>query len=120
MTFYIKQIKKLSKELYPKKDVNQRIVLAKKYIDKRYMDSIDLDWVCRKAAFSKYHFIRLFRKLYGITPHQYLREVRVARAKELIESGMTVRGACFSVGFDSPNSFSSLFKKITGKPPSTF
>jgi AraC-like DNA-binding protein len=40
---------------------------------------------------SKYHFIRLFKRYYGCTPHQYLKEVRVRKAKKLIQNGMTVR-----------------------------
>lgn len=118
MNFYSDQVIKLTNELYPRADLNQRIIGAKKFIDLHYADHIDLDLISREAALSKYHFIRQFKKMYGCTPYKYLTEVRVAKAKELIRGGMTVRGACFSVGFDSVNSFSSLFKKITGKPPS--
>lgn len=118
MNFYNAEIIKLTNEFYPRADLNKRIIGAKKFIDLHYADCIDLDLICLEAALSKYHFIRQFKKMYGCTPYKYLTEIRVAKAKELIRNGMTVRGACFSVGFDSINSFSSLFKKITGKPPS--
>lgn len=87
-------------------------------MDRHYAEAMDLQTVCGQACLSKYHFIRLFKKLYGRTSHQYLSEIRIAKAKELIQGGMTVRGACFAVGYDSVTSFSSLFKKIAGSPPS--
>lgn len=118
MTFYSQQIEKLKKALYPREDLTERIIAAKQFIDRHYADNIVLDDICKEACVSKYHFIRLFKKLYGRTPHQYLIRVRIARAKELIQGGMTVSEACFAVGFDSITSFSKLFKKITGSPPS--
>lgn len=118
MTWYSKQIRELNEELYPREDLTERIIRAKKFIDRHYAKKIDLDEICKKAYVSKYHFIRLFKRYYGRTPIQYLQEVRVEKAKELIRGGMTVRGACLSVGYDSMTSFSSLFKKMTGSAPS--
>lgn len=118
MSFYNRQIKKLTKRLYPREDLTERIVGAKQLIDRHHAKNIDLNTISREAFISNYHFIRLFKTYYGCTPHQYLMEVRVAKAKELIRNGMTVRGACFAVGYDSVTSFSSLFKKMTGSPPS--
>lgn len=118
MTFYNRQIQKLNDKLYSREDLTKRIIEAKQFIDCRYAENIDLDTICREACISKYHFIRLFKKYYGRTPHQYLAEVRVAKAKELIRDGMTVRGTCFAVGYQSVTSFSSLFKKMTGLAPS--
>lgn len=117
MTFYREQVKKLTNELYPREDLTERIIGAKQFIEKNYAE-IDLDDICKEACISKYHFIRLFKNMYGCTPHQYLIEVRIEKAKELIRGGMTVRGACFSVGYDSVTSFSALFKKMTGSAPS--
>ncbi|MGY5851378.1 helix-turn-helix transcriptional regulator [Salegentibacter sp. F14] len=118
MNFYKNQVLKLTNEIYPRTELNQRIIRAKKFIDLHHSDYIDLEMVCREAALSKYYFIRQFKKMYGCTPYQYLTEVRIAKAKELIRGGMNVRGACFTIGFNSVTSFSSLFKKKTGIPPS--
>jgi AraC-like DNA-binding protein len=117
-TYYRQQIEKLTNELYPREDLVERIIGAKQFIDRHYTDNLDLDVICKKACVSKYHFIRLFKNIYGCTPHQYLIEVRIKKAKELIRSGMTVRGACFAVGYDSVTSFSTLFKRMTGSAPS--
>lgn len=117
MTYYSRKIQALGKTLYRRKSIIERIIGAKRFIDRHYGDSINLDSVCNEAHVSKYHFIRLFKTYYGRTPHQYLMEVRIAKAKELISHGMTVRGACFAVGYDSMTSFSALFKKVTGQAP---
>lgn len=120
MTFYNQQIEELTDVLYPREDLTERIISARQFIERYYAKNIDLDTICREACISKYHFIRLFKKYYGQTPHQYLAEVRVKKAKKLIRGGMTVRGACFAVGYESVTSFSSLFKKMTGSAPSRF
>lgn len=118
MTYYSHQIHTMSEELYPRNDLRKRIINAKQFMDRHYMEDMDLRAVCEKACLSKYHFIRIFKMLYGRTPHRYLTEVRVAKARGLIRAGNTVRGACFAVGYDSVTSFSLLFKKIVGLAPS--
>lgn len=118
MTFYNRQIQMLNNRLYSREDLTERIIGAKQFIDRHYAKDIDLNTISRKACLSKYYFIRLFKKFYGQTPHQYLAEVRISKAKKLIQKGMSVRSACFEVGYNSVTSFSSLFKKITGSPPS--
>jgi AraC-like DNA-binding protein len=65
--------------------------------------------------------LRLFRRAFKKTPHQYLTQRRIEKAKELLSSsGLTVTDVCFEVGFESLGSFSSLFHKHVGHPPITF
>lgn len=110
----------MSKELYPRLYRYRRIVQAKLFIDKHYAEKIDLDNIADEACFSKFHFIRLFRKAFDKTPHQYLSQVRIDKAKELIRSGSPVIDACYRVGFESVTSFTGLFKKMTGRAPALF
>ena len=117
-SYYARELQRLRASLYGSEDLTARIVRAKRYIDRHYAEGIDLDAICAQACFSKYHFIRQFRRYYGRTPKQYLAEVRVARAKELIRGGMTVRGACFAVCYESMTSFATLFRRMTGAAPS--
>ncbi len=105
---------------YPKVYLYRRIVHAKLFIDCNYADKIDLDNISDEAYFSKFHFIRLFKTIYGKTPHQYLTSVRINKAQHLLRVGATVSEACFLVGFDSLTSFSGLFKRSTGVSPSTY
>lgn len=118
MLFYNQEIARLRQTLYPRPSLTKRIVAAKRLIDNRYAEQLDLEMLCRIACVSRYHFIRLFRKYYGCTPHQYVQDVRVARAKRLLREGWSVQAVCHAVGYESPTSFSSLFRRATGVPPS--
>ena len=107
-------------EHYPKVYLYKRIVQAKLFIDANYADKIDLENIADEAFFSKFHFMRLFRAIYGKTPHQYLISVRIEKAKQLFEANKTVSEVCYAVGFDSASTFSGLFKRLTGFTPSSY
>ena len=107
-------------EDYPGHYLYKRIVQAKLFIDGNYHKNIDLDVISDESNFSKFHFIRLFKELYGKTPHQYLISVRIKRAKDLLLNDLSVTATCFAVGFDSPSSFTALFKRTVGLTPSDF
>ena len=105
---------------YPKQYLYRQIVRAKLYIDENFASTIELDNIADEACFSKFHFCRLFRKIYGKTPHQYLTAVRIEAALRLLENGSSVKAACFAVGFDSISSFTGLFKRRVGMTPAEF
>lgn len=108
------------KDLYPKVYLYKRIVYAKLFIDNYYAENIDLDNIADEASFSKFHFIRLFSSIYKRTPHQYLSFTRIEKAKELLQSDMTVSQICYAVGFGSVSSFSGLFKRRVGQTPALY
>ena len=117
MTFYRDEIARLNKALYPHDDLTKQIMGAKLYIDKHFSEEINLDKIANKALVSKFHFIRLFKKYYGRTPNQYLQEVRIEKAKKLLQKGNSMDEVCNAIGFASKTSFIALFKKKTGKTP---
>ena len=105
---------------YPKVYLYRRVVQAKLYMDSHYHEAIDLHAISDQAYFSRYHFIRLFSKIYGKTPHQYLTGVRIDQAKLLLQTDLPVQQVCFAVGFDSVGSFTSLFKRQVGANPAQY
>jgi len=107
-------------EQYEKIYLYQRIVRAKLFIDNYYTDKIDLNNISNQAYFSKFHFIRLFKSIYGKTPNHYLIKIRMDNAKILLAKGYSVLETSIMVGFDSPTSFAAMFKKIAGQTPSAF
>ena len=117
MTFYRDEVARLDKTLYPHDDLTKQIKAAKLYIDTHFSDEINLDKIAGKALVSKFHFIRVFKKYYGRTPHQYLQEVRREMAKKILLKGKSIDEVCNAIGFKSKTSFISLFRKMTGVTP---
>ncbi len=107
-------------EQYEKMYLYKRIVQAKLFIDSHFSENIDVSNIADEACFSKYHFIRLFKSIYGKTPHHYLTQVRIDKARLLLAEGNSIMDVCASIGFDSPTSFTATFKKVVGKTPSVF
>jgi AraC-like DNA-binding protein len=102
-------------------DVYARLCRARDFIDLCYDLPLNLEQISSQACFSRYHFLRLFRQAFDKTPHQYLIERRIEKAKELLSlRDSRVTDVCFEVGFQSLGSFSSLFHKSVGHPPITY
>ena len=99
----------------------ERLGRAREFIDHCYDHPLSLDQISAKACFSRYHFLRLFRQAFNKTPHQYLIERRIEKAKQLlVADDLRVTDVCFEVGFQSLGSFSSLFRKCVGHAPITY
>ena len=102
-------------------EVFERLNRAKQFIDQSYDLPLDLQQISSHACFSRYHFLRLFRQAFNKTPHQYVVERRIEKAKELLSSDeLRVTDVCFEVGFQSLGSFSTLFHKSVGHAPITY
>ena len=118
MNFYHQQVLAIRKAVYPHGDLGERVIRAKVYIDQHYGSAIDIARMAREACMSKFHFIRLFRRYYGRTPHIYLREVRLMHARRLLCAGVPIKNVCYAVGFESVPSFTRLYKSVAGVSPS--
>lgn len=94
---------------------------SRDHIDRHFADELDLDVLAALAGLSKFHFIRSFASVYGVTPIAYVGERRVERAQDLLRTtNLTVTETCHAVGYSSLGSFSSRFREIVGESPSAF
>ncbi|MEM6721871.1 MAG: AraC family transcriptional regulator [Bacteroidota bacterium] len=120
MTFYQRKIKEIAENWYPNERQLETVIATKNFIDNHFEKELNLDFLAHIRFTSKYHLLRLFKKYYGMTPRQYLIDIRIAKSKEQLKNGTSVTETCFAVGFESLGSFSSLFKSKTGKSPSAY
>ena len=94
---------------------------ARDHADRHYAEPLDLERLAAEARLSKYHFLRLFRATYGVTPADYVSRRRIERAQDLLRAtNLTVTEVCHAVGFSSLGSFSSRFRSVVGESPSDF
>ena len=84
-------------------------------------EPLSVNEVARESGLSRFHFIRLFRAVFGETPHQYRSRAQIEKAKHLlILTDLSITDVCMSVGFSSVGSFCTLFLRRVGMSPSEF
>lgn len=113
------QINRLtSAKLSTKKELYRRLSMARSYIHNHLNAPLDLDTLSQVACLSKYHFIRLFKEVYGQTPRQYLIKKRLEQASNLLlNSSKSFHEICLEVGLKDSSSFGRLFKRSYGATP---
>ena len=80
-------------------------------------ENISLDTLANNCNLSKYHFLRVFKKELGLTPHSFIINERLNRANNLIQKGLTISEASIQVGFNDQSHFTRNFKKYFGYTP---
>ena len=104
-----------------REELYKRIQLGHEFISAYFNQSIILADVARVACLSPNHFLRSYKQLFGMSPHQYLTERRLQEAKRLLlQTEKSITEICLEVGFQSPSSFSGLFSKRFSTPPAQF
>jgi AraC-like DNA-binding protein len=99
----------------------RRLCRARDLLAAEYQSQVLLDTAAREACLSPFHFHRLFRATFGETPHDFLTQRRMERARHLVASGeMTVTEVCFEVGYSSLGSFSTKFQSLVGVAPTQY
>ena len=94
---------------------------AKAYIRDNYKKDISLDEVSREVDISPYYFSKLFKQETGGNFIEYLTEIRLKNARELLkDSRLSIKEICVESGYSDPNYFSRIFKKYEGVTPSEF
>ncbi|AZO78459.1 MULTISPECIES: AraC family transcriptional regulator [unclassified Bosea (in: a-proteobacteria)] len=99
----------------------RRITRVLRHIEERCEEALSIDALARQAAMSPYHFLRTFRALIGMTPHQYVLRTRLHRATLLLRrTELPVAGIAFDCGFGDLSTFNRRFKRVMGANPSDY
>lgn len=88
------------------------------HMEQNYMKKISVEELATISGYSASHFTRLFTKVYGISPIQYLNLIRIIHAKNLLRTDQyTTSQIAQKCGFSNVYYFSRCFKQITGTTP---
>jgi AraC-like DNA-binding protein len=99
----------------------RRAVEAALWIDANAEREIELEGAARQAGVSPFHFLRLFRCVLGVTPHQYLVRSRLRRAARLLaDDEKPVTDIAYDVGFGDLSNFVRTFHRAAGVSPGKF
>jgi AraC family transcriptional regulator len=98
-----------------------RAVAAAQIVGARADGELPLAELAREVGLSAYHFLRVFRRVFGVTPHQYLVQTRVERAAaRLLSSDVPVTALAFEVGFGDLSNFVNTFRRLVGTSPGEY
>jgi AraC family transcriptional regulator len=99
----------------------RRAVEAAMWLDANSRDPIDLDSTAREVGLSPFHFLRLFARVLGVTPHQYLVRSRLRHAARLLAGDdRSITEVAFEVGFGDLSNFVRTFHRAAGVSPRSF
>lgn len=122
-TWFVEKMVQASDNIANKKKEygNDAVYRAKEYIDLYYKKDLSLEHISKEMDMSPYYFSKLFKEVIGEGFIEYLTEVRIKKAKELLLEGQaTMKEICVAIGYSDPNYFSRIFKKCVGKTPTEF
>jgi AraC family transcriptional regulator len=99
----------------------RRITAALRQIEALAHEPLSLADLSRAAAMSPYHFLRTFRAVVGMTPHQFILRTRLHRAAvQLRRSNEDISAIALDNGFNDLSTFNRRFRQLTGKTPTAY
>jgi AraC family transcriptional regulator len=102
-----------------KKDLLRKLYKGKVMMDERFLNNIILQNISKESGISEYYFFRLFKNVFGVSPHQYIIEKRLQHAKHILKKDtVTISELAYQCGYTDVFSFSKAFKKQFGFAPS--
>ena len=108
-------------EANPNKRYSDKISFVIQMINRDYSSNLTLEDYARISQMSKFHFLRVFKEIVGISPIEYKNNIRIEHAKELLEDiSLPVGEVGSMVGYSSPSYFCDTFRKKVGISPKQY
>ena len=101
-------------------ECREEIEKACYFMEQHFADRIYLDQICRYAGLSKSTLLRAFTKSKGVTPYSYLENIRIGKAKKLLEQGVPPIEAAMQTGFSDQSHFTNYFNRFIGLAPGLY
>lgn len=96
------------------------VARAREFMEAHFAEDISLDRLSAVANLSPFHFIRVFARETGLSPHRFLSQLRVRRARKMIEQGMALADTAYAAGFADQSHLTRHFKSIWGITPGKY
>jgi AraC family transcriptional regulator len=101
--------------------VDRRLRRAIEFMHDNYSRELDLEEIASAAYLSAFHFARMFKQIAGVTPHSYLANLRLERARKLLlDTTLPISEIAAMVGYQSQSHFTRVFRSVTGVTPRAF
>lgn len=101
-------------------DCPDEIEKACVFMEQHFAEHIYLEQICRCAGLSKSTLLRAFTKTKGVTPYSYLENIRIGKAKKLLEQGVPPIEAASQTGFSDQSHFTNYFSRFIGLAPGVY
>lgn len=117
------QYSPMSELISPQRLDNDQVRFEKiiRYMEMNYASRLTIEKLAERTCMNSFHFIRTFKRVFNISPYNYLTRIRICNAKRLlIQSSFSASEIGQQCGFRSASRFSAVFQKDTGQTPSSF
>lgn len=101
-------------------ECREEVEKACDFMERHFADRISLDQICRCAGLSKSTLLRAFTRSKGVTPYSYLENIRIGKAKKLLEQGVPPIEAAMRTGFSDQSHFTNYFNRFIGLAPGLY
>ncbi|MDR6551986.1 AraC family transcriptional regulator [Paenibacillus qinlingensis] len=101
-------------------DIKRQIGQAIRYLELQYTQAVSIEHLARNLGYHRTYLCKMFKQSTGLSPMQYLFNIRMERAKQLLRTAMTIDQIASSVGFNDALYFSKQFHKWSGSAPSVY
>ncbi|MDO5115762.1 MAG: AraC family transcriptional regulator [Synergistaceae bacterium] len=99
---------------------SSHILAVKEYLKENYASAPNIEALAEIAHISPFYLMRLFKEEIGLSPHAYINQLRVNKAKEMMAEGLPLLQITYELGFTDQSHFSKTFLRITGVNPARY
>ena len=93
---------------------------AREYLEDHYAENVSLEQLASFVNVSPFHLLRVFRDAVGLPPHNYLTQVRIGRARQLLQASLRPAEVALAVGFSDQSHLTRHFKSLVGVTPARY
>jgi AraC-like DNA-binding protein len=98
----------------------QSVRRVREYVEAHYAENVSLEQLANVANLSPFHLLRVFQDETGLSPHVYLTQIRITRAKSLLAFGLSIAQVALETGFVDQSHLTRQFKRHTGITPGQY